>query len=121
MNAPTVVSPEEWQAAREELLVKEKQLLRARDGLAAERRRMPWQAVEKEYRFEGPTGELSFADLFDGHSANPARSARHPARATQACEGRPGNCDARPAQRRATHARRGPWQRPVRERVLDHR
>ena len=65
MNAPTVVSPEEWQAAREELLVKEKQLLRARDALAAERRRMPWQAVEKEYRFEGPTGELSFADLFD--------------------------------------------------------
>jgi predicted dithiol-disulfide oxidoreductase (DUF899 family) len=44
MNAPPVVSPQEWDAARQELLVKEKQLTRARDALAAERRRMPWRA-----------------------------------------------------------------------------
>jgi predicted dithiol-disulfide oxidoreductase (DUF899 family) len=66
MNLPPVVSPEEWNAAREELLVKEKELTRARDALAAERRRMPRQAVTKEYRFEGPDGEVGLADLFQG-------------------------------------------------------
>ena len=54
MNMPPIVSPQEWEAAREELLVKEKELTRARDALAAERRRMPRMAVEKDYRFEGP-------------------------------------------------------------------
>ena len=62
---PTV-SPEEWKAAREELLVKEKEYLRAGDALAAERRRMPWTEVEKDYKFIGPDGEMSFADLFQG-------------------------------------------------------
>jgi predicted dithiol-disulfide oxidoreductase (DUF899 family) len=66
MNLPPVVSPEEWSAARAELLVKEKELTRARDTLAAERRRMPRQAVTKEYRFEGPEGEVSLVDLFEG-------------------------------------------------------
>jgi predicted dithiol-disulfide oxidoreductase (DUF899 family) len=66
MNLPPVVSPQEWNAAREELLVKEKELTRARDALAAERRRMPRQAVEKEYRFEGPDGPVSLEDLFAG-------------------------------------------------------
>jgi predicted dithiol-disulfide oxidoreductase (DUF899 family) len=66
MNTPPIVSPEEWEAAREELLVKEKELTRARDALAAERRRMPWLAVEREYRFEGPDGPMSLADLFQG-------------------------------------------------------
>jgi predicted dithiol-disulfide oxidoreductase (DUF899 family) len=66
MNMPPVVSPQEWQAAREELLVKEKELTRARDALAAERRRMPRLAVEKEYRFEGPDGDVSLLDLFEG-------------------------------------------------------
>jgi predicted dithiol-disulfide oxidoreductase (DUF899 family) len=47
-------------------LVKEKEFTRARDALAAERRRMPWIAVEKEYRFEGPQGAASLADLFEG-------------------------------------------------------
>src|SRR5215212_1239566 len=56
MNMPPIVSPEEWRAAREKLLVKEKELTRARDALAAERRRMPRMLVEKEYRFEGPDG-----------------------------------------------------------------
>ena len=49
MNMPPVVSPQEWEAAREELLVKEKELTRARDALAAERRRMPRLAVDKDY------------------------------------------------------------------------
>src|SRR3712207_2316003 len=66
MDLPSIVSPQEWTAAREALLVKEKQLTRARDALAAERRRMPWMAVEKEYRFEGPHGPASLHDLFDG-------------------------------------------------------
>jgi len=66
MNAPPIVTADEWKAAREELLVKEKELTRARDALAAERRRMPWLEVEKEYEFEGPDGPVSLLDLFDG-------------------------------------------------------
>ena len=50
----------------QQLLVKEKELTRARDALAAERRRMPWLAVEKEYAFDGPEGKASLLDLFDG-------------------------------------------------------
>jgi predicted dithiol-disulfide oxidoreductase (DUF899 family) len=66
MTEHAIVTPEEWEAAREELLVKEKEYLRAGDALAAERRRMPWMAVEKDYKFIGPNGRASFADLFDG-------------------------------------------------------
>ena len=66
MNLPPIVSPEEWEAAREELLAKEKEFTRARDALAAERRRMPRIAVEKDYRFEGPHGPASLLDLFEG-------------------------------------------------------
>ena len=66
MNTPPIVSPQEWEAAFEQLLVKEKALTRARDALAAERRRMPWLAVEKQYRFEGPDGPASLPDLFEG-------------------------------------------------------
>jgi predicted dithiol-disulfide oxidoreductase (DUF899 family) len=66
MNTPPIVSPQEWKAEREKLLVEEKQLTRARDAMAAKRRRMPWMAVEKDYRFEGPNGPASLADLFEG-------------------------------------------------------
>ena len=66
MNMPPIVSPAEWEAAREELLVEEKELTRARDALAAERRRMPWLTVEKEYEFDGPEGRASLLDLFAG-------------------------------------------------------
>jgi predicted dithiol-disulfide oxidoreductase (DUF899 family) len=67
MTIPTtVVSEQEWNAAREALLVKEKKLTRARDALAAERRRLPMMRVEEEYSFEGPEGELSLLDLFEG-------------------------------------------------------
>src|SRR3979409_2072155 len=66
MNTPLIVSQQEWAAAREQLLVKEKASTRARDALAAERRRMPWLAVEKEYAFDGPKGKASLLDLFEG-------------------------------------------------------
>jgi predicted dithiol-disulfide oxidoreductase (DUF899 family) len=66
MNTPPTVSPREWEAAREELLVKEKELTRARDALAAERRRMPRTVVEKNYEFEGPDGPVSLLGLFEG-------------------------------------------------------
>jgi predicted dithiol-disulfide oxidoreductase (DUF899 family) len=61
-----VVSQQEWEAARQQLLMKEKELTRARDALAAERRRMPWQAVEKTYSFDGPNGKAALVDLFEG-------------------------------------------------------
>src|SRR5258706_14694564 len=66
MKTPPIVSQQEWEAARQQLLVKEKDLTRARDALAAERRRMPWLAVEKEYEFDGPKGRASLLDLFEG-------------------------------------------------------
>lgn len=66
MQTPPVVSSQEWDAAREQLLVKEKAHTRARDALAAERRRMPWLAVEKAYEFDGPDGRVNLLDLFDG-------------------------------------------------------
>src|SRR5882724_12065559 len=65
INHPKIASPQEWEGARKKLLVKEKDLTRARDALAAERRRMPWLAVEKEYEFDGPKGKASLLDLFE--------------------------------------------------------
>ena len=66
MQTPPVVTPEEWEQARQKLLIREKEVTRARDALAAERRRMPWTAVEADYEFEGPAGGASLLDLFDG-------------------------------------------------------
>jgi predicted dithiol-disulfide oxidoreductase (DUF899 family) len=66
LQTPPVVSPEAWDTARQRMLVKEKALTRARDALAAERRRMPWMAVEKAYQFEGPGGRITLIDLFEG-------------------------------------------------------
>ena len=51
-----VVTPAEWEAARLRLLAKEQELTRARDVLAAQRRRMPWLKVDQEYAFDGPNG-----------------------------------------------------------------
>jgi predicted dithiol-disulfide oxidoreductase (DUF899 family) len=59
MNLPRVVTQAEWEAARAELLVKEKAATRARDALAAERRRLPMVEIEADYAFEGPGGEAS--------------------------------------------------------------
>ncbi len=66
MRMPSIVSLQEWEAARQQLLVKEKAQMRAHDTLAAERRRMPWMDVEKAYEFEGPRGKVSLLDLFEG-------------------------------------------------------
>jgi len=66
MKTPPIVSSEEWHAARDKLLVEEKEFTHARDAMAAARRRMPWMAVDKEYWFEGPEGRVSFEDLFQG-------------------------------------------------------
>jgi predicted dithiol-disulfide oxidoreductase (DUF899 family) len=66
MKTPRIVLREEWFAAREKILPKEKELVRARDALAAEHRRMPWMAINKEYWFDGPAGRMSLADLFEG-------------------------------------------------------
>ncbi len=63
---PSVVSAAEWQAAHEQLLAKEKEATRARDALAAERRRQPMVKIEEEYVFEGPGGAASLLDLFEG-------------------------------------------------------
>ena len=64
MNVPPVVSIGEWQAARDALLVKEKEATRARDALAAERRRLPRVHIDKDYVFDGPQGKATLLDLF---------------------------------------------------------
>ncbi|HKO24397.1 MAG TPA: DUF899 domain-containing protein [Chloroflexota bacterium] len=63
-----VVSHEEWLAARKQLLAEEKEFTRLRDRLSQRRRDLPWEAVEKEYVFEGPNGPQTLAELFDGRS-----------------------------------------------------
>jgi predicted dithiol-disulfide oxidoreductase (DUF899 family) len=66
IDPPEVVSPEEWQGAHARLLAKEKEATRARDALAAERRRQPMVLIDKKYVFDGPDGKASLVDLFDG-------------------------------------------------------
>jgi predicted dithiol-disulfide oxidoreductase (DUF899 family) len=63
---PKIVSPAEWQASHQRLLVKEKSATRARDALAAKRRRLPAMHIEKDYLFDGQTGQVSLLDLFEG-------------------------------------------------------
>ena len=66
MSLPDVVSREEWLRARKALLAKEKELTRSRDALNAERRRLPMVEIEKPYVFEGPGGDATLLDLFEG-------------------------------------------------------
>jgi predicted dithiol-disulfide oxidoreductase (DUF899 family) len=66
MELPPIVSKDEWQRAHEALLAKEKDATRARDALAAERRRQPRLELSTDYAFEGPDGVVSFLDLFEG-------------------------------------------------------
>lgn len=72
MSAPidghSIVSHDEWLAARTALLVKEKEFTRLRDELSRERRALPWERVEKPYVFRGPNGQLTLTDAFDGRS-----------------------------------------------------
>ncbi len=63
-----VVSREEWLAARKQHLAHEKAFTQERDRLSAKRRALPWVKIDKDYRFQGPDGELKLADLFGQHS-----------------------------------------------------
>ena len=67
-NEHQIASHEEWREARVDLLAAEKEFTRQRDALTRRRMAMPWEQVDKSYRFEGPNGALSLADLFEGRS-----------------------------------------------------
>ncbi|HEX2575777.1 MAG TPA: DUF899 domain-containing protein [Aquihabitans sp.] len=66
MSLPKIVSADEWRAARVALLDEEKALTRARDALNTKRRELPMVRIEADYRFEGPGGEATLLDLFEG-------------------------------------------------------
>src|SRR5579863_9950956 len=68
MSLPDVVTRDEWLVARQALLAEEKAMTRARDALSTKRRELPMVRVEKDYAFEGPSGEVHLKDLFDGAS-----------------------------------------------------
>jgi predicted dithiol-disulfide oxidoreductase (DUF899 family) len=68
MTEHRVGTREEWQAARDDLLVREKELTRRNDELARQRRELPWVPIEKEYSFETDGGTKSLPELFDGRS-----------------------------------------------------
>ncbi len=68
MTTHPIVSPEEWLPARQALLAEEKEFSRQRDALSAARRELPWVKVEKAYVFDGPDGQETLANLFDGRS-----------------------------------------------------
>lgn len=70
VQGPKIVSQEEWLAARKQLLGKEKKLTRERDALAAERRKLPWVRVEKNYVFDLPNGKKTLAVVFDGEASS---------------------------------------------------
>jgi predicted dithiol-disulfide oxidoreductase (DUF899 family) len=76
MRLPEVVSHGEWLSARTELLVREKELTRMRDRLVAERRRLPTEKVGTDYRFTGPDGEATLADLFEGRARTSTTTTR---------------------------------------------
>jgi predicted dithiol-disulfide oxidoreductase (DUF899 family) len=63
---PNIATRDEWLAARRRLLIREREVTHLRDAVNAERRRMPMVKVDKDYVFEGPTGELRLADMFEG-------------------------------------------------------
>ena len=65
-SLPKIVSREDWQRARDQLLVQEKAATKARDALSAERRRLPMVRIEKGYVFDGPSGRVRLLDLFEG-------------------------------------------------------
>ena len=66
MEKPDIVSEEQWQASRAELLTAEKELTRALDRLAAARRRLPMVEVKGDYVFDTPDGPRTLLDLFEG-------------------------------------------------------
>jgi predicted dithiol-disulfide oxidoreductase (DUF899 family) len=68
MTAHTIVGPEQWQAARAELLQREKAHTQMADELARQRRQLPWVHIDKPYRFDTDQGPRALAELFDGRS-----------------------------------------------------
>lgn len=68
MTTHRIVSPEEWNRQRRELLAREKEFTRLRDELSQARRDLPWERVAKAYEFDGPNGKVTLADAFDGRS-----------------------------------------------------
>jgi predicted dithiol-disulfide oxidoreductase (DUF899 family) len=68
MTDHRVVGRDEWEAARDELIQREKEHTRMADELARQRRELPWIAIEKEYRFDADDGTRTLAELFDGRS-----------------------------------------------------
>ena len=68
MTDHPIATHDEWLAAREELLEREKEHTRLGDELAKQRRELPWVRVDKDYRFETDDGEKSLVELFDGRS-----------------------------------------------------
>jgi predicted dithiol-disulfide oxidoreductase (DUF899 family) len=68
MESHRVVSHDEWIEARKQFLAREKELTRLRDRLSEDRRDLPWELVDKSYRFDGPGGKETLADLFAGRS-----------------------------------------------------
>ena len=65
---PAIVSREEWLDARKSLLARERAMTHELDALRAQRRQLPWVRLDKTYIFDGPSGERSLGDLFDGRS-----------------------------------------------------
>jgi predicted dithiol-disulfide oxidoreductase (DUF899 family) len=63
-----IVSRDQWLIARKDLLRKEKELTRLRDEISARRRELPWVRIKKNYLFQGPNGQETLSDLFDGRS-----------------------------------------------------
>jgi predicted dithiol-disulfide oxidoreductase (DUF899 family) len=68
MSEHRIGTREEWQAARDELLAREKELTRRNDDLAQQRRELPWVPIEKEYRLTTDEGTKTLPELFDGRS-----------------------------------------------------
>ncbi len=63
-----IVSQAEWTKARKAMLAREKEVTKLHDQIAVERRALPWVRVEKNYQFEGPDGNETLSDLFNGNS-----------------------------------------------------
>ena len=63
-----IVSRQAWLAARTSLLAAEKKLAKGRAAVQAERRRMPWTRVDKDYSFDTPNGRQSLGELFEGRA-----------------------------------------------------
>src|SRR2546423_11822907 len=104
MHLPPVVTPNDWQTVRDELLVEEKEATRALDALAAKRRRLPMVRIDKEYVFEVPTARPTWST-----SSRAAGSSS----STTSCSARAGSVPARAARRSPTTSATSPTSAPA--------